>query len=136
MPISGKIIHGRRKRAVSIKLTGLIREAESLVEKVRVVLADGMAPDLVLIAHCSECEFEARCRNKAVENDNLSLLGGMKSNEIKASETRYIYSHTVILHISSSKEIETVKQQDSGSATPIVHISTGLPGKSAAVCDS
>ena len=83
VPISGKIIHGRRKRTFSIKLSGLIGEVESLVAKMRMVLASGTPPDLVLIGHCSECEFETRCRSNAVQNDNLSLLGGISSTEIQ-----------------------------------------------------
>jgi predicted RecB family nuclease len=94
VPISGKIIHGRRKRAFSIKLNGLIGEVESLVAKMRLVLASDTPPDLILIGHCSECEFEARCRSNAVQNDNLSLLGGISSTEIQKLRSRGIFTVT------------------------------------------
>ena len=38
-------------------------------------------PDLVLIPHCAECEFQTRCRQKAEEKDDLSLLSGMTEKE-------------------------------------------------------
>lgn len=94
VPNCGKIIHGERKRTLSIKLNGLIGEVESLVAKMRVVLASGTPPDLVLIGHCSECEFETRCRSNAVQNDNLSLLGGISSTEIQKLRRRGIFTVT------------------------------------------
>ena len=38
-------------------------------------------PDLVLIPHCAECELQTRCRQKAEEKDDLSLLSGMTEKE-------------------------------------------------------
>src|SRR6266478_5327443 len=94
VPNCGKIIHGERKRALSIKLNGLIREAATLVAKIRMALTNGTPPDLVLIGHCSECKFEARCRSNAFQNDNLSLLGGLSSKEIQKLRSRGIFTVT------------------------------------------
>ena len=44
MPISGKLIHGRRKMAMSIKLNELIRSVEILVATMRLTLADSTPP--------------------------------------------------------------------------------------------
>jgi predicted RecB family nuclease len=94
VPNCGKIIHGERKRALSIKLNGLIREAAALVAKMRMALTNDTPPDLVLISHCSECKFEARCRSNAFQNDNLSLLGGLSSKEIQKLRSRGIFTVT------------------------------------------
>jgi predicted RecB family nuclease len=94
VPISGKIVHGRRKRALSINLNGLIPEVAALVAKMRMALANGKPPDLVLIGHCSECKFEAHCRTNALQNDNLSLLGGLSSKEIQKLRSRGIFTVT------------------------------------------
>jgi predicted RecB family nuclease len=94
IPISGKLIHGKRKTAMSIKLNDLIRSVEILVSIIRATLADSKPPDLALIAHCSECEFEARCRSKATEDDDLSLLGGMSTKEILKLRRRGIFTVT------------------------------------------
>ena len=40
-----------------------------------------MPPDLVLNRHCAECDFRDRCRQKAIETDDLSLLAGMSAKE-------------------------------------------------------
>ena len=40
MPILGKVIHGRHKKVKTIKLNELIRSVESLVDKIRVILAE------------------------------------------------------------------------------------------------
>jgi len=38
-------------------------------------------PTLVLNRHCGECEFQARCRQKTIEKDDLSLLAGLSPKE-------------------------------------------------------
>ena len=93
-PILGKLIHGTQKTVMSVKLNELIRSVEILVQKIRVTLANFTSPDLVLIAHCSECEFEVRCRSKANEDDNLSLLGGMSTKEVLKLRRRGIFTVT------------------------------------------
>src|SRR4029453_8467343 len=49
---------------------------------------------LILNRHCAECEFQARCRQKALEKDDLSLLGGMKEDERKEYNSRGIFTVT------------------------------------------
>jgi CRISPR/Cas system-associated exonuclease Cas4 (RecB family) len=106
VPISGRIIHARRKKAFSIELKGLLREVESLVAKMRMALANGKPPDFVLIGHCSECEFEVRCRGNAVKDDNLQLAGRTQlQGNPKATESGYLYSHSAVLHIPCAQKI-------------------------------
>jgi predicted RecB family nuclease len=94
MPASGKLIHGRQKRAMTIIVNEFIHDVESIIGKMRVVLADNAPPDLVLNAHCSECKFESRCRSKAAETDDLSLLRGIKPREVVKLRSRGIFSVT------------------------------------------
>ncbi len=98
MPLSGKIIHGLNRTVLAVKLNPLIREVASLVEKLRDLLADSAAPDLVLIRHCSECEFEARCRGKAVEKDDLSLLRGLTVKERAKQNAKGIFTVTQLAY--------------------------------------
>ena len=49
------------------------------------MVAGQVPPDLVLNRHCPECEFQKRCRQKAIEEDDLSLLVGISEDE----RTRY-----------------------------------------------
>jgi len=74
MPLFGKLIHGMRQTAVHVKLSTLIIKVDSIVQKLHSLLAARTTPDLVLIRHCRDCEFEGQCRSKAIEKDDLSLL--------------------------------------------------------------
>jgi predicted RecB family nuclease len=51
-------------------------------------------PDLVLNRHCPECEFRGRCRQKAIEADDLSLLAGMSAKERQKLRSKGIFTVT------------------------------------------
>ena len=80
-PRIGRIIHGRHYTTLTVQLAGLL-------DKVRLVLGDmatqqatTTAPPVVLNKHCPECEFQSRCRQTAIENDDLSLLPNIREKE-------------------------------------------------------
>ena len=50
------------------------------------------SPDLVLNRHCAECQFQSRCRQKAIETDDLSLLSGMTENERATHRSKGIFT--------------------------------------------
>ena len=62
--------------------------------KIRTVLSSETPPDLVLKRHCGECQFENRCRQNAVEKDDLSLLAGMSEKERKKYHSKGIFTVT------------------------------------------
>jgi predicted RecB family nuclease len=90
-----KIIHGDRSVTLRVRTTELIGEVRKKIAKIAVLLSGQTSPDLVLNRHCAECEFQKRCRQKAIEEDDLSLLAGV--SEIERARYR-------------SKGIFTVKQ--------------------------
>src|SRR5262249_10957336 len=51
-------------------------------------------PQLQLNKHCTECEFQSRCRQLAMEKDDLSLLSGMSEKEIRKQHSKGIFSVT------------------------------------------
>ena len=55
-------------------------------------------PDLVLIPHCAECEFQTRCRQKAEEKDDLSLLSGMTEKERRNLHDKGIFTVTQLYY--------------------------------------
>jgi len=57
-------------------------------------LSNPAPPDLVLNPHCPECEFQARCRQKAIETDELSLLAGMSAEERQKLRSKGIFTVT------------------------------------------
>jgi len=90
----GKIIHGEGQATLKVKTSVLTREAQKLTEKIATLLSSHSASDLVLNRHCGECEFQARCRQKAIEADDLSLLSGMKEKERSRNRSKGIFTVT------------------------------------------
>ena len=68
-----------------MKTSALAGDVRKLADKIGMLLASPSPPDLVLNRHCAECEFRDRCKQKAVETDDLSVLAGITEDE----RTRY-----------------------------------------------
>jgi predicted RecB family nuclease len=90
----GKIIHGEDHATLKVKTSALVAEVQKRLEKIAALLSDATPPDLVLNRHCAECEFQARCRQKAVEKDDLSLLAGMSAKERQKLRSKGIFTVT------------------------------------------
>src|SRR6266550_3742073 len=73
---------------------GLLDEVRKLAPKMAEVATSASPPDLVLNRHCSECEFQDRCRQKALEKDDLSLLANMTGKERKKFHNKGIFTIT------------------------------------------
>lgn len=58
------------------------------------LLANPAPPDLVLNRHCAECQFKTRCRQRAIDQDDLSLLGTMTEKERTKLNSRGIFTAT------------------------------------------
>ena len=92
--IHGKIIHGDSYTAVKVRTPILVGAVRKLTAKITSVLAGDAPPDLVLNRHCAECEYQVRCRQKAIEKDDLSLLAGMTEKERKKLNSKGIFTIT------------------------------------------
>lgn len=90
----GKIIHGDDYRSQKVMVTALLPVVRKLVEKLAELQARGDMPDLILIRHCGECGFRDRCRKKALEKDDLSLLAGITGKERKKYHAKGIFTVT------------------------------------------
>ena len=90
----GKIIHGDDHATLKVKTSALTAEVRKRLEKVAALLSSPSPPDLVLNRHCAECEFQARCRHKALEKDDLSLLAGMSAKERQKLRGQGIFTVT------------------------------------------
>ena len=49
-------------------------------------------PPLRLSDHCAICEFQSRCRDRAIKDGNLSLLRGMTENEIAKYKAKGLFN--------------------------------------------
>jgi predicted RecB family nuclease len=78
---AAKIIHGDDHATLKVKTSALMGEVRKRLEKIAALLTSPAPPDLILNRHCSECEFQTCCRQKALEKDDLSLLSAMSEKE-------------------------------------------------------
>jgi predicted RecB family nuclease len=90
----GQIIHGDDHATLKVKTSALAGEVRKLTGRIATLLASQSPPDLVLNRHCAECEYQTRCRQKAIEKDDLSLLAGMTEKERKKHHSKGIFTVT------------------------------------------
>ena len=89
----GNIIHGDAFVNLRVKTSALGNEVRKITAKIATLLS-GKAPDPVLNRHCAECEFRDRCKQKAVETDDLSLLAGITEDERIRYRSKGIFTVT------------------------------------------
>ena len=77
----GKIVHGDDRVTLTVKTESVDNELRAIIAKIATLLSSQEPPDLVLNRHCVECEFQKQCRQKAIEEDDLSLLAGISEEE-------------------------------------------------------
>jgi predicted RecB family nuclease len=97
-PGSGIIWHGMECRATRVRLNPDPRKAERLMAELHQVQIAEAPPRLVLNDHCTVCEFRQRCQQQAMQEDNISLLRGMKEKEVKAYARKGILTVTQLAH--------------------------------------
>ncbi len=91
---TGKIIHGDDSAILRANTSSLSGEVRTRIEKIAALLSSPSPPELVLNRHCVECEFRVRCRQKATETDDLSLLSGMPEKERARHRSKGIFTVT------------------------------------------
>lgn len=92
-PHVGKIIHGSQYTAVTVALaSGLIERVQLVLSNITAQQAKATPPPLVLIKHCAECEFQSRCRQIAIEKDDLTLLSNIGEKERKKQNDKGIFT--------------------------------------------
>ncbi len=90
----GKIMHGGKHTAVNVSTSTLALQVREHIANIAALIRNSSPPDLILIRHCTECEFQTRCRQKALEKDDLSLLSGMTEKERKKLHDKGIFTVT------------------------------------------
>ena len=104
----GKINHGDDHATLKVKIAALGRDVQKHVEKIDTLLSSHSPPNLVLNRHCAECEFQARCRQKAIETDDLSLLSrndGQRTEQ--TSQQGHLHGEPIFLHLQAEKNPQT-----------------------------
>ena len=99
----GKIVYGENYATLKVKTPALAGDVRKLTDKIGTLLASPSPPDLVLNRHCAECEFQNRCRQKAIEKDDLSLLNGMVEKERTDFNSQGMFNVTQLSHTFRSR---------------------------------
>src|SRR5262249_4100748 len=94
MPRFGRIIHGRQYASVTVLLAGFLDKVRLIHGSIAAQQAAGTPPPLILNKHCGECEFQSRCRQVAIEKDDLSLLPNMTEKERRKQHDKGIFTVT------------------------------------------
>jgi predicted RecB family nuclease len=77
----GKIAHGALYTKINVNTSPLVSDVRKRLEMITTLLSNPTPPDLVLNRHCVECEYQVRCRQKALQLDDLSLLVSCSLNK-------------------------------------------------------
>jgi predicted RecB family nuclease len=97
-PAHGIVWHGQECKATRVKLNPDHRKAEQVLRGLENMATSGSSPRLLLNDHCPVCEFCQRCREQAVQEDNLSLLRGLKEKEVQAYARKGLLTVTQLAH--------------------------------------
>jgi predicted RecB family nuclease len=91
-PLLGKVIHGREYLTTTVPLASLYARVQSVVTAIASQHARATPPPLVLNKHCAECQYAARCREIAIEADDLSLLAKMSEKDRQKYHEKGIFT--------------------------------------------
>ncbi|WP_334319312.1 IS66 family transposase [Termitidicoccus mucosus] len=94
----GKLVYGDDYAVKKVRIAELAGEVRRRIGQMAVLLSGTASPELVLNRHCAECGFQRHCRQKAVEQDSLSLLAGMGERERQRLRGKGIFTVTQLSH--------------------------------------
>jgi predicted RecB family nuclease len=78
---TGTLICGDGYRRRTVKLGGYIARTRQIIDAIGASCRGQEPPPLILNRHCAVCDFHQRCRDLAIERDDLSLLNAMTGKE-------------------------------------------------------
>lgn len=89
---SCKVIYGKNLLATKFKVSSFSKAVKKFIGELNITLSNSNAPVFFRNVHCQVCEFQNNCREKLIERDDLSLLGGLRQNEIQKLNKNGIFS--------------------------------------------
>jgi predicted RecB family nuclease len=94
LPDTGALIYGEGHRRKTVKIADHLARTRQIIEAIEASRQGQKPPPLVLNRHCSVCDFQSRCRDLAIEHDDLSLLTAMTGKERAKCNTKGISTIT------------------------------------------
>jgi len=98
IPANGIIWHGKDCKATRVRLVADVRRAERHIGTLREMSIAQAPPTLILSDHCKVCEFRQPCKDRAMQEDNISLLRGIGEKEVKSYAKKGIFTVTQLAH--------------------------------------
>ncbi len=120
-----KMIHGpdfSETRLILLGASGptrLAKESAAVLHDLEALVAAPTPPSTYLNDHCGICEFRDRCRQDAVNRDDLSLLRGLHPKEIEAWKKRGIFTVTQLAYTFRAKTMGRSSQQPKRHSQPL-----------------
>ena len=96
-PNKGYVFCGNDGRLATMRLSPDLSKVRHQFHELDQLRTSSEPPPLILNNHCQVCEFRQQCRQQAVEQANLSLLG-IGQKEIKAYARKGILNLTQLAH--------------------------------------
>lgn len=87
-----KIVFGKNLKQTKFRLTSFSKVIKKNINELNKSLIQSNHPIFYRNNHCQICEFQNRCLEKLKEQDDLSLLTGLKPKEILQKNNRGIFS--------------------------------------------
>ncbi len=78
---TGTLIYGEGQRRKTVKLGDHMARGRQIIEAIGATYCGRKPPPLVLNRHCAVCDFQPRCRDLAIERDDLTLLTAISGKE-------------------------------------------------------
>jgi predicted RecB family nuclease len=81
LPKKGALICGDGYKYRPVNISSLVGRTSEIVDKIAEIGTGQNPPPLTLNKHCAVCDFQMKCRNIAIDRDDLSLLTAMPAKE-------------------------------------------------------
>jgi len=91
-PEYGLIIYGKPRKITKVKIAKFVAEVRRKIEMVKTCTEE--PPQLFINQHCQICEFNETCREQAIKDENLSLLGQIRAKEALKKNKKGIFTLT------------------------------------------
>ncbi len=94
-------IVGDEKKIYKLKLVSFYKDINQILKTLRNWTSSRKpdAPPIILNKHCSHCQFQKDCEEKARKRDDLSLLGGISLKSIQKYQKKGIFTVSQLSHL-------------------------------------
>ena len=94
MPRYAQIIYGMKNQSARVKIDTHLQQVYRIIQEIQKQQSNEVAAEIILNSHCNVCEFQELCKDKALEQDNLSLLSGIGTKEVRQQNKKGIFTVT------------------------------------------